>query len=494
MMNDDKIRALLANKAEAAVLLRLSFKTFIQVFYWHIKRQRFVFKSFHLKIIKKLEDLVYADGAVKNLVLAMPPRHGKSEIVKMFIAWTYAINPNCNNIYTSYSNDLVLKFSAEAKQIIESDLFRALFELKTDKSMKAKANWKIAGGGELRASSLGGSITGFGAGTNSNEYGGAIICDDLLKPAAGASKVKRELCISYYVDTLKSRRNNTIKVPFILIMQRVHVADIVGWIKENEPDDWDVLEFRALDDDDNALWEEKMSAAELIKMRESDAQRATFWAQYQQSPIIAGGNLIKTDWFRTYGAPPERVDRLFIVADTAFTEKKSGDYSAFLLCGVFGTKLYLLDGYCKRVIFPDLVRDLKLFVLAAQDKCKTRVSKILIENKGSGQSLIQQLRREGLPISELYPTYMDKTARAELVGDKYTRFQEISADLESGYCYIPEMAPWILEFKSQCEAFTGGNQDEHDDYVDCLMYAMKERAKSIMRAVSKETKLNAIRF
>lgn len=492
-MTDEKIRLLLKNKEAARELLRLSFKTFIQVFYWHVRRQQFIFKDFHLKIIEKLESLVFSDTPVKNVVLAMPPRHGKSEIVKMFIAWTYAVNPNCNNIYTSYSNDLVLKFSAETKAIIESELFRALFGITTDKSMKAKANWKIKGGGELRAASLGGSITGFGAGTNAAEYGGAVICDDLLKPVAGASKVKREQCISYYVDTLKSRRNNMVKVPFILIMQRVHIADIVGWIKENEPDKWDFLEFKALQDDGTALWDKVMPPAELEALRDSEANRSMFWAQYQQSPIIAGGNLIKTDWFRTYTAPPERFDRLFVVADTALTVKKFGDYSAFLLCGILGTKIYLLDGYCKRVEFPDLCRDLKQFVLKAQDERRARVSTIYIENKGSGISLIQQLRREGLPISELYPTYMDRQKRMELVGDKYTRFQEIAADLESGYCYVPESAGWMLEFRTQCEAFTGGDQDEHDDYCDCLMYAMKERAKGVSFA-PKETKLNAMRW
>lgn len=492
-MNDEKIRLLLKNKETAAVLLRCSLQLFIRVFYFYMKRQQFVFKPFHIKIIAKLESLVFGTGPVKNLILAMPPRHGKSEIVKMFLAWTYAVNPNCNNIYTSYSNDLVLKFSAEAKAVVESELFRALFGLQTDKSMKAKANWKIKGGGELRAASLGGAITGFGAGTTDAEYGGAIICDDLLKPAAGASKVKREACISYYLDTLVSRRNNTVRVPFIIIMQRVHIADIIGWIKENEPDAWDIVEFKALQDDGSALWDEKITAAELVKMRDGDRTRATFYAQYQQNPIIDGGNLIKTEWFRIYKSPPERFDRLFVVADTAFTEKKSGDYSAFLLCGVFGTQMYLLDGYCKHVIFPDLVRDLKLFVLAANDTYKTRVSSILIENKGSGQSLIQQLRREGLAVSELYPTYMDKQRRMELVGDKYTRFLEISADLESGHCYIPESAPWLLEFKNQCEAFTGGNQDEHDDYVDCLMYAMKERGKVADRRMQK-TVLGALRI
>ena len=110
----------------------------------------------------------------------------------------------------------------------------------------------------------------------------------------------------------------------------------------------------------------------------------------------------------------------------------------------------------------------------------TAVSAVYIENKGSGISLIQQLRTAGLPVSELMPTVHNAEARKDQISDKFTRFNEIAADLESGYCHIPESAPWLLEFLSECEAFTGGKQDAHDDMVDCLMYAMKQRRKGLI--------------
>ena len=55
---------------------------------------------------------------------------------------------------------------------------------------------------------------------------------------------------------------------------------------------------------------------------------------------------------------------------------------------------------------------------------------------------------------------------------------EVIADIESGYFYLPEQAHWLTEFLSECEAFTGGKQDVHDDFVDVLMYALKIRRKS----------------
>ena len=105
-------------------------------------------------------------------------------------------------------------------------------------------------------------------------------------------------------------------------------------------------------------------------------------------------------------------------------------------------------------------------------------SAIYIENKGSGISLIQQLREEGLPIRELQPTVHNAELKKDQVADKYLRFNEVAADLESGYFHIPASAPWLLEFLSECEAFTGGKQDAHDDYCDVLIYALKIRRKA----------------
>ncbi|MBQ3311708.1 PBSX family phage terminase large subunit [bacterium] len=192
-------------------------------------------------------------------------------------------------------------------------------------------------------------------------------------------------------------------------------------------------------------------------------------------PNAEAGNLIKMNMFQRYKLPPERFNGLYICCDTAFSEKKSADNSAFMLMGVKGKDKYILDVYCKKVTFVDLCRDLKNFYLSAVEKYgKTNsLSAIYIENKASGISLTQQLRAEGLPIMEIYPTVHNEQLKKDIVADKYTRFLEIEADLCSGYVWIPESASWMPEFEQQCEAFTGGKQDEHDDICDTLIYALK---------------------
>lgn len=182
-------------------------------------------------------------------------------------------------------------------------------------------------------------------------------------------------------------------------------------------------------------------------------------------PNAEAGNLIKMSKFQRYKYAPESFDVIYITCDTAFSEKKSADNSAFLLTGIKGKDKYLLDLYCKKVTFVDLCRDLKSFYLQALDKYSrlSNFSSIYIENKASGISLTQQLRAEGLPIMELQPTVHNEFLKKDMVADKYTRFLEVEAELDSGYVWIPESASWLPEFERQCEAFTGGKQDEHDD-------------------------------
>ena len=125
-MNDVKLEYIEDNIIEAQALLLTSFKMFIKVFHYYIYKSEFTFKDFHLLIIDKLESLVYQTNTKRNLAIAIPPRTGKSSLIKYFIAWTYAINKDCNNIYTSYSQKLIEKFSAElgSESIISDPIVR----------------------------------------------------------------------------------------------------------------------------------------------------------------------------------------------------------------------------------------------------------------------------------------------------------------------------------------------------------------------------------
>jgi PBSX family phage terminase large subunit len=215
---------------------------------------------------------------------------------------------------------------------------------------------------------------------------------------------------------------------------------------------------------------------------EMEHDKATNRAKYEHiwlgKPYSEGANLIQLSKFQRYENAPDAFPYIFITADTAFSEKQSADGSAFLLVGVLNKKIYLLDGYWKRVTFPDLRRDMKSFYMSAKQRFPN-LSTIWIENKASGQSLIQQLREDGLPVSELYPTVRNAALKAERTADKYTRFLEIQGEIDSERIYIPSSAAWLNEFTTQAEAFTGGKQDEHDDFIDAMIYAIKKACQGI---------------
>lgn len=452
---------------QSGILCRLSFKYFIQIFHYYLYRQEFVFKPFHLDIIKRLEDIVFGKSDKRHLLINMPPRMGKSQIMQYFIAWGYTINKQSNYILTSYGDSLVLKFSDTVRSIIQSDLYKRLFGVEVDVRNKAKEFWKIKDGGELRATSMGGTITGFGAGTMEDGWGGAMIIDDPLKAGDYKSEAALKNCVDFYTNTLKSRLNNP-KTPIILIMQRLHVDDLTGYILANEPDEWQHVKYQGLDEDaDTALWPEHVPVQQLKEWKK--LLPFFYYSQYQQEPIILGGAVIKREWFKFYpvGVQYGYVN-LFIVGDTALKIKEYNDYSVF---GTFGVtregKMHLLDLVRGKWEAPQLKRQLAALWnkwCCMYEDCPC--SAIYIEDKASGIGLIQEFSATtGIPI---LPLSADR--------DKLTRVETVLPHIEAGNVLLPQdetygSNPDIL---SECEAFTRDDSHKHDDIVDVIAYAITQ--------------------
>lgn len=437
------------------------------------------------------------DGKDTRVNENLCPRSAKTTLAKYFVIYTMTMNPRSHIIYTSFSQDLLMQIAGEIATIMQHPVYRAMYpatapQLSQEKLDPVDEFWKdylfaqtketqfssrkitTAYGGVVLFASIGSAITGFGAGRReSKQFAGFLLIDDGNKPADIRSENMRKKVHNYFSETLFTRLNSS-DTPVINIQQRLHVEDLTGFLEKVYG--FKTFKHPLLDKNGKCTLPGQYTPARIAELQKDTY---AFSSQYQQEPTLEGGNLIKTDWFVRYGAPPAKPDSLFIVADTAFTEKKSADNSAFGLFATVGKDLYMLDGYCKKVIFPDLCRDMLSFYQSAKARYNTvALSAIYIENKGSGISLIQQLREKGLPVRELMPTVHNAELKKDQVTDKFTRFNEVAADLESGYFHIPESAHWLLEFINECEAFTGGKQDAHDDYVDVLIYALKIRRKA----------------
>lgn len=463
-MNDEKIKLLENSPAEAAQLLRVDLQLFIKVFHFYITKQEFIFKPFHKEIISKLESIVY--DKPRNLVISISPRFGKSAIMRYFIAWTYAINRNCNNIYTSYSDELVRQFSGEIRDLVNSPLYQKLFYIHIKEDTQNKGLWQVAGGGSVRACSMGGSITGFGAGNTSRKtYGGCILVDDPLKADDAHSETAKKACWNYFTETLLSRRNSE-NTPFIIIMQRLAVDDIVGTLKKNNAE-FDYLEFPVLEDGES-IWPERFSTEVLLKLQKE--QPGFFAAQYMQNPIIEGGNIFK-DYMFVRGPMPSHYDYTFITCDTASTSKTTSDYTAASFWGASSSE----DG-SKRLYLLDVLWD-KIDASQAEDYIVPFIKKhahenyigALIEPKGHGIYLNQRMPMYNVPMQS--PDKIDEFFKDRRL-DKVARANIAIPNLVSNPIAVDSSISDELfdKLKQELMAFPDG---EHDDFTDTLIDAVK---------------------
>ena len=466
MINDDDIKYLLEDPVNAKDLLLRRFDLFVKVFHFYMEREDFIIMPFHRQIITKLMSYVYGWNEKQNLYIGISPRSGKSKLCIYFMAWAYAMNPFSNFIYTSYSGDLCVKHSKMVRNIVTSDLFQKLFGVYIDVNTSASDLWRINGGGEFRAVPLGGAITGFGAGTFADQFGGAIIVDDFLKADNYKSKAEKQNVIDIFENTLRSRKNRPAKDPTIIIAQRLAKDDLIDYIREKYPDEWDFFIIPALDEKtEQSFWEDRYPAKMLMQMKEENP--FLFYSQYQQAPIAMGGGIIKHSWWGYYKDKEDtRYRKIFITADTAVKTKEWNDYTAIGCWGVtVGNRLRLLDMIHGKFEIPEL----QATMMAFWEKWKMgigncRCSEIMIEDKASGMQLIQQLRRVGgLPIHAITPEK-----------DKLSRVYDVIPQIAAGNVELPESEnhPISREFLAESDSFSADDSHEHDDMVDMAVYAI----------------------
>ena len=470
------------------------FREWFLFFFKKIENKKFIVEPIHQELFECFQQIY--DGKTTRQIINVPPRSAKTSMSIYFIAYALASDMKCNFIYTSFSQELLTANSKRLAAILNNQMYLDMYchntteedvdDTVTDDFWKEyyklneANNFKFTSkrittnrGGVILFNSIGASITGFGAGIRgSTKFSGALICDDPNKPIEVHSERIRDKVKKYFEETLLSRLNNS-DTPILNIQQRLHLDDLSGFLEKEY--NFAVLKKPLLENGvcqlPNQYTEERI--AELQK------NNYLFSSQYQQEPIKAGGNLIKSEWFKKYKIPLERYKQIYIVCDTAFSTKTSADNSAFMLVGItLENDLHILDLYVKKMDFIEVKNSLINFYNKACSKYSrfNEISAIYIENKASGQSLLQELKQSRLPVAELYPTYHNPQLKKEQVADKYTRYLEISTDIEAGYVYLPEEADWVLDFFKECETFDGLGTYK-DDRVDCLIYALKIRRK-----------------
>jgi len=444
MRKNEKIKIIdLLEKREE---LQESLLTFTKHFFKTNKKEEFVVKPYIVEIITTLEKV--ARGEIKRLIINIPPRMGKTQLAVInYIAWVLANNPKAKFIHLSYSNELALKNSASARDLITSVEYQRYFNYNLSNVENAKGNWVIQDHeGGCYATGSGGQITGFGAGDiKASPFCGSIIIDDPLKADDSHSTIERNKVNERFFETIVSRLNN-VNVPIIVIMQRLHEDDLSGHLLAVEPKDWHHLKIPAIIDN-QSIWEEKYPLDYLHKLQK--ANPSIFAGQFMQEPAPMDGNIFKSEWVK-YHNHSEEFTEIYQSWDTAIKKEQGNDFSVCTTWGVKDNHFYLLD--CKKVKleFPELLKCLK------DEYNKHRPRQILIEDKASGSQLLQVLRRE----TQLPIVAYDVSGK----GDKEARFRRITPRFESGRVYFSNRH-FVKEVELELKLFPNS---KNDDIVDSI--------------------------
>ncbi len=435
---------------------RISLRDFVPGAWPIVEPARLFQNNWHIEAIAEHLEAVDA-GQIKRLIINIPPRYGKSTLVSvLWPVWSWTERPWSRWVFCSYSSGLSVKHSRDRRLIIESDWFKEKWgnRVRMAEDQNQKAEFQNTARGHMIATSVGGTVTGKGC--------TRLVIDDLINPFSAESKAERESAIEFFRTTLSTRLDDKDSA-IVAIEQRTHRADLSGsvladggWthlrlpaIAEKRERIIFPLSGRTVDrDSGDLLWPERHGQADLEKQKVQMGSRA-FNAQFQQAPTSEEGAIFKRAWWKFYREMP-RVRRRVWVWDTAVKTQDHNDFTCGLLISETSDGYYIEKMVKERMEYPDLKRAIQTYFHAE----KTHA--VVIEDKSSGQQVIQDLRRDTtIPVVAFDAGGKDKILRASIASPK----------VEAGKVFLPEAAPWAADLIENMAAFP---DVEHDDDVDAF--------------------------
>lgn len=433
-------------------------------------------------------------GEIRYLIINIPPRHMKSLLCCVFFpTWVWTFKPETRWLFSSYGENLSIRDSLKCRRVIQSPWYQSsfgdVFRLTGDQNQKTRfENDKT---GYRLATGVGGGSTG--------EGGDFIVVDDPLKAQDAHSVAIRETANDWWDNTMSTRGNNPDRVVRIVIMQRLHEADLTGHLLEKMQADSHRIEHLCLpaeyEPTDRAtslgwrdprtepgdlLWPERFTPSAIADLKRDMSSYAVA-GQLQQRPAPDEGGILKKAAWR-YWKPagvklpavvirledntlleieavdlPEAFDQMLQSWDCAFKDTKTSDFVAGQVIARRGANKYMLDYYKERI---DITGTMKQ-ITAWAGKWNRAIAK-LIEDKANGTAVIQMLRDRIAGLIAIEPE-----------GGKISRAHAVAPEVEAGNVYLPHPAlyPWVNEFIESCAGFPNlAHDDDVDAFTQALIY------------------------
>jgi len=433
---------------------------------WMLSEQRWHPARHLLLLNRRLTDL--ATGRIRRLLVSMPPRHGKSELISHWLpVWYLNTWPERRIILATYGAEFAADWGRRVRNTVQEHADTLQVRIAQDSA--AANRWHTTAGGGMVAAGAGGPLTGRGA--------DLFIIDDPIKTAEDAySATWRERVWDWWTTTARTRLEPGASV--VVLMTRWHDDDLAGRILRNAQesgDGWEVLNLPALAEDGDplgrepgeALWPERYDVEALQTTRREVGER-TWSALYQQRPTVDEGGYFQRGWWRYYTRPPVRFDEILQSWDMAFKGTASSDFVVGQVWGRQAADRYLLDQVRGRWDFPrslEAVRELSFRWPDAHVK--------LVEDKANGSAVIDTLRRE-----------LQGLVAVEPEGGKVARAAAVSHQVEGGNVWLPARSiapdgtpvldPWVRDLVEEAAAFPTG---VNDDQVDAMTQALTRMAR-----------------
>jgi predicted phage terminase large subunit-like protein len=439
------------------------------------------FYQFHATVIQQLQRVV--DDDCSRLIVAVPPRQGKSELSSRLLPAAYLLaHPDRQVAICSYSGELAESFSREAREYFKA----AGGQL--DPTNASVSAWGTSAGGGCWAVGIGGSVTGRTA--------NLIIADDTVKGREEADSARTmEKLWQFYQGSLYTRLDPG-NSAIVVVATRWSENDLTGRILEleaNSPEEvrenWAIIDLPAISEDPGsrpplpascevipdwrqepgiALCPQRYDIKDLERIRQVVGPRE--WASlYQQRPAPSSGNMFNPDWWCYY----ESVDKLPVMerkmlsVDCTFTDGKNSDYVVGTVIGQSGGVYYVLDMARERLDITGTIA----MMLRMQNKHS--VDGIIIELAANGHAIYQILKKRIPSLIGYKPGDRSKTARVA----------GIVPIVESGSVHLPAHVDWLDTFVNEFSLFPAAkNDDICDSVAQCINY-MSQRSISRLTEV-----------
>ena len=409
--------------------------------------------NWHIDLIAEyLEAVTFKQ--IPNLLVNVPPRFLKSICATVsWPAWLLGLDPSDQIIAASYANKLATKHSVDCRLVIESAWYKSTFPgVHMARDQNEKTKFQTTERGYRIATSIDGTATG--------EGGDKLILDDPMNPKKAYSDVERASTNEWMDQTWSTRKNDPETSSEVVVMQRLHVDDSTGHIKaqiESESIAQAMEEHEGLEARRNQHWEHLVIPQEAEKrtiiifpiskkkkirnkgellhperftrktVERTKRRLGTYGyaGQHQQRPTPMGGGRVKTEWFPRYRTPmfsDDTYDEVILSLDTAQKDREINDPSVAEVFVRKNTQWFLAHLWKKQVRYPELKR----MTIAMANEWNPDA--IVIEDKSSGSSLIQELEDDtDFAVIAIEPE-----------SDKVTRFDTQTPSIEAGVIALPD--------------------------------------------------------